>query len=70
MDILKVKVKVAKLNSRIVSKNGVWIIELKSPARDGKANLELVKIVSKELGSRVEIVKGFKAKEKILRIKK
>ena len=68
MNTIKVKVKVGKPNSCIVSKGDVWEVNLKSLAEKGKANLELIKLISKELNGRVEIVKGFKSKKKILKI--
>lgn len=68
MGTIKAKVNVGKPISSIISKGKVWKINLKSRAEKGKANLELVKLISKELGERVRIVKGLKSKEKILRI--
>lgn len=68
MTQIKVKVKVGKPNSRIVSKDNIWIVELKSRAEDNKANNELVKLVSKELKQKAKIVHGFKSKEKIVEI--
>jgi len=68
MTTIKVKVSVGKPNSEILSKNEVWKVNLKSFAQEGKANLELIKLVSKELGKKVKIVKGFKSKEKILKL--
>lgn len=67
MSTIRIKVKVGKPISSIISKGDVWEVHLKSRAEEGKANLELIKLVSKELHKKVEIVKGFKSKEKILR---
>ncbi|MBN2142270.1 YggU family protein [Candidatus Woesearchaeota archaeon] len=41
-------------------------VEIKAPAKDGKANLELVKFLKKELGQQVRIKSGFSGKDKIL----
>jgi uncharacterized protein len=42
-------------------------VEIKAEAKDNKANIELMKFLSKLLKRRVEIVTGFTSKEKILR---
>lgn len=49
-------------------KDGKVIIFLKSPPEGGRANLELVKFLSKALGSEVRVVSGFKSKKKTLLI--
>ncbi|MFA5021809.1 MAG: DUF167 domain-containing protein [Patescibacteria group bacterium] len=46
-------------------------IKLKSPAKEGKANKELVEILAKKFKvskSQVEIIKGLTAKDKLVRI--
>lgn len=48
-----------------------FVVNLKAPAREGKANIELVKRISKALSissGDITIVGGQKAKEKILMI--
>jgi len=42
-------------------------ISLKSPAKDGKANIELVKMLSRKLKKKVTIISGATSKTKILR---
>jgi uncharacterized protein (TIGR00251 family) len=47
------------------------VVNLKSPAREGKANAELLKCMSKALGlstGNVRLVAGLKSREKILLI--
>ncbi|MEM4271267.1 MAG: DUF167 domain-containing protein [Candidatus Pacearchaeota archaeon] len=43
-------------------------ISVKSPAEKGKANVELIKFVSKLLKKKVVIVSGLKSREKIILI--
>ena len=54
--------------AEISHKNGKIIVFLKSPPEGGKANLELVKFLSKLLGCEVRIVSGFKSKNKTILI--
>jgi uncharacterized protein (TIGR00251 family) len=42
-------------------------IAIKEPAEDGRANLEMVKFLSKELGRKVHIVSGHRSKVKMIR---
>ena len=41
---------------------------LKSPARKGKANQELIKTLSKHFSKRAEVIKGLKNKKKVVRL--
>ena len=68
MTQIKVRVKTGKSDSCIVSRCEVWEVCLKSRPVDGKANLELVKLISKDLKRKVKIVKGLKSRYKILEI--
>lgn len=43
-------------------------IAIKEPAEDNKANVELVKFLSKEMGRRVKIVSGHTSKTKTVRV--
>ncbi len=43
-------------------------IDVKAPAHENKANIELVKFLSKALKKKVRILKGMKSREKILEI--
>ncbi|NQV09027.1 YggU family protein [Candidatus Woesearchaeota archaeon] len=43
-------------------------VNIKAVPEKGKANIEIVKFFSKLLKKRVEIIKGLKSREKILRI--
>ncbi|MFA6410869.1 MAG: DUF167 domain-containing protein [Candidatus Buchananbacteria bacterium] len=55
----------------IEEKEGYLKIKLQAPPVDGKANAELIKFLAKRYGvskSKVEILKGLTAKEKLVRI--
>jgi uncharacterized protein (TIGR00251 family) len=54
-----------KINKISEDEYEVWI---KEKPIDGKANEELVKILKKYFKKQVEIVKGFKSREKIVEI--
>ena len=46
----------------------VYIVYVKSVAKKGKANLDVIKLISKYSGKPVKIIKGLKSKEKIIDI--
>ncbi len=46
-----------------------YIVSLKKPAQDNKANIELLKLLKKYFKQEVRIVKGFKSKNKIIKIR-
>ncbi len=43
-----------------------YIVRIKAKPEDNKANIELVKFLSKEMKAKIRIVGGFKSKEKLL----
>ena len=49
------------------SRNAVKV-NIKAPAEDNKANIEVVKFFSKLTGKRVKIISGLKNKKKIVKI--
>lgn len=58
----------------VVLKDGEWVlrVNLSSRAEAGKANRELLKLLEKELGGsamKIKIVRGEKARNKLLKIK-
>lgn len=67
METLKIRVKAKSGKTEIVSKGDVWKVNVKSKAESGKANLEILKFFSKLFKKKVEIVKGKKSRDKILR---
>ncbi len=50
-----------------ISKNKYKVF-LKCPARENKANIELVKLMKKYLGKNIKIIKGMKGKNKVLEV--
>ncbi len=61
----------AKKRSVEINENGEYIVGVVSPAREGKANSEVIDTVAEYLKlakSRVKIVGGLKSKKKILEI--
>jgi len=69
---MKIKIKLhpnssqEKIEKKGQDKYEVW---LKEKPIDNKANEKLVKILKKYFKKKVEIVKGFKSKEKVVEIK-
>ena len=66
---ISVKVKTNKNKQEIekINENN-YIISLKSSPIDNKANIELIKLFSKELKLKVRIKKGMKNNKKILQV--
>ena len=50
------------------SERNAYRIEIKATAQDNKANVELVKFLSRALKKDVKIIKGFKSREKLIKI--
>jgi uncharacterized protein (TIGR00251 family) len=70
--VIEITVSPKSSQSKIVVKEGDIIkVYLNSPPVDGKANAELIKLLSKKLGiakSGIEIIKGQSGRKKTLRI--
>ena len=45
-----------------------FIVNLKKPAEDNKANLELIKFLKKYFKKEVKFIRGLKSKDKILEV--
>lgn len=70
MTLLRVKV-VANAKSFSASfEEGVLKVRVSSAAREGKANEELARKLSKLLGTKVAIVRGLKSREKEIIVEK
>ena len=67
--LLKVRIKPNSKKFALSKKDGQLILEVTSPPKEGKANLEILKGLKRLLGKDVEIVKGFKSREKLILIK-
>jgi uncharacterized protein (TIGR00251 family) len=72
---MKIQVKV-KPNSRIaeVSREGYsFIVKVKEPPKEGKANQAVIKLLAEHFGvpqSQVRILSGFKSKNKVIEVAK
>ena len=71
--IIKIKVK-PNSGKKEVQKisDDEYIVSLKERAENNKANIELIKLLSKELkvsSNNIKIIKGLKSKNKIIEIK-
>ena len=70
---MKIQVKV-KPNSRTedVSREGdSFIVRVKEPPREGKANQAVIRLLAEHLGvprSRVKILSGFRSKNKVIEV--
>ena len=67
----KVIVKPNSKENKIIDFNkdsNTYKIQIKAKPEDNKANIELIKFLSKELKKKVRITSGFKSKEKIVEI--
>jgi len=50
------------------SERCAYKIDIKAPAQNNKANIELVKFLSRALKNDVKIIKGFKNREKLIKV--
>ena len=55
-------------NTEILSQNPLTIA-LKSPAEQNKANIELIKFLTRLTKKKIKIIKGLKSKTKVVEIK-
>jgi uncharacterized protein (TIGR00251 family) len=67
--LIEVRIKPNSKRFALSEKNGQPILEVTSPPREGKANLEIVKGLKRLFGKDVEIVKGSKSREKLILVK-
>jgi len=64
-----IKVKPNSSKSKITSvKQNILYVDIKAPAQNDKANMEVIKFFSKLLKKKVKIMKGLTSKVKILKI--
>lgn len=69
MEHLKVIVRPGRSRTEIKSEGpGIMRIDVHAPAKDGRANQELVRFLSRHFRKRVEIRSGFASREKLVRI--
>jgi len=65
---IKVRVKTRASENKIFEKGGIYFVHVKASPEKGKANKEVIKLLSRHFKSPVRIMKGFTSKEKVLRI--
>jgi len=70
-DIISIKVKPNSTSNEVlgVDEDGLLKVNIKAPAQNGKANKELIKLLSKHFKKRVEIVSGVKSRVKKISLK-
>ncbi|TGL61610.1 DUF167 domain-containing protein [Leptospira sarikeiensis] len=74
MSVLKIEVRVkpnSKKPSLTKGEDGIWVVAVKEPATEGKANDAICRAIAEELDiapSKVRIVKGEKSKRKLLEV--
>jgi uncharacterized protein len=70
-NVFKVIVKPNSKTNEIVSfddQKKAYIIKIKARAEDNKANIELIRFLSKVTGKKAEIRSGLKSREKIIKM--
>ena len=65
---IKVKVKPSSGRQEVIEKEGELFVYLKSIPEDGKANVELLKLLRKHFGKEVRIKSGFGSRNKIVEV--
>jgi len=71
MSIIKVIVKTNAKKNEILGfdkEKAAFVVSVKAPPEKGRANIEVIKIFSKEYKQPVSLVSGFKSKVKLLQI--
>ncbi|MDD5178250.1 MAG: DUF167 domain-containing protein [Candidatus Nanoarchaeia archaeon] len=63
---LNIKVKPNSKKNEINLKDGIYEIKIKAPPEDNKANLELIKFLSKKFNTKVKIKSGLTSKNKVI----
>ncbi len=69
--LIHVRVYPSSTHEGVEEENGVLVVRVSAPPRAGKANKRLIELLSKHYRvpkSSVVIVKGFKSREKVVRI--
>ncbi|MDD5254141.1 MAG: DUF167 domain-containing protein [Candidatus Nanoarchaeia archaeon] len=63
---LNIKVRPNSKKNDLILKDGNYIVNIKAPPEDNKANLELIKFLSKKFNTKVRIKSGLTSKNKII----
>ncbi len=67
--LIEIRVKPNSKRFCLTKKGDQLILEVMSPPKEGKANLEIAKELKRMFRKDVEIVKGFKGREKVILVK-
>ena len=65
---IRVKANSKKQEIKKLSKKN-YLINLKQPPENNKANLELIKLLKKHLKEDIKIIKGHRSKNKVVKVK-
>jgi len=65
---VKIKVRANSNKNEIIPCDDFYKVNVKKPAEDNKANIEIIKMFSKKFNKKVRIVSGLKKREKLLKI--
>jgi hypothetical protein len=66
--IINVKVKPNSGKQEVEKVEEIYVVKLKSVPEDGKANLELMKILRRYFGKEIRIKSGFTSRKKIVEV--
>jgi len=71
--MIKVKIKLtvkpnSSKNEVIKIKENEYKVNIKAPPQEGKANIELVRLLKKYFKKQVRIISGLKSKEKVIEV--
>lgn len=67
--IIEVRVKPNSKRFALTRKDDQLILEVTSPAQEGKANMEIVKGLKRLFGKDVEIVSGLRSRDKVILVR-
>jgi uncharacterized protein (TIGR00251 family) len=68
MTIIKIRVKPDSPRFRVSDRGDHLLVEVTSPARDNKANQELLKGLKRHFGKDIVILKGFRSRDKMIAV--
>ncbi|MBU0894772.1 MAG: DUF167 domain-containing protein [Nanoarchaeota archaeon] len=66
--ILKLRVRSNSKEQSVENKGDYYLVRLKSAAKGGKANIELLKLLKKYFKKNSKIIKGVKSKDKLVEL--
>lgn len=63
-----VKPNSSKTEINFDSEKDVFVVRVKAPAEDGKANTEVIKLIKKETGKEARIISGATSRKKLVKL--